>query len=402
LVNDYAEEMGPEVPKILCLPLFAALPQSMQQRVFSSAPPRTRKVILATNIAETSVTVTGVKFVVDCGRVKMKQFRNRLGLDSLLVKTISQSAATQRCGRAGREAPGICYRLYTEHAFSSMELNTIPEILRCDLADAILGMKARGIDDIMNFPFIDRPPREALERALLQLYQLGALAEDGKINETGKILAKLPLSPTLGRILVEAAKPEHDCLLEVIDIIACLSVENIFFNIITEEKKEEAEEARQELFRREGDHLTMLTTVRAYAAENTDRKAWCDKRFISHRAMRNVMDIRKQLRAQLQSINLLAGDSSSEIENAVNLDDNLKKSIMICLLKGFFANTARMMPDKSYKTMLGNQIVAIHPSSILFGRKVEAIVFSEFVFTTKSYARGVSAVQLSWVEEAMK
>jgi ATP-dependent RNA helicase DHR2 len=289
LVNDYAQGMDKDVPKLLCLPLFAALPQHAQQLIFTPTPPRTRKIILATNIAETSVTVPGVRFVIDSGKSKIKQFRNRLGLESLLVKPISKSAAIQRRGRAGREAPGQCYRLYTEEGYEAMEERTIPEILRCDLSHAILTMKARGVDDVVNFPFLDRPYREALEKALLQLLHLGCLNENGSISDLGLKVAKLPLTPTLGRVLVEAARPERDCLTEVIDIISALSVENVFLNLVTEERKEEAEAARRELYRREGDHMTLLVTVQRFAEENSDRKAWCERHFVSHRAMQNVM-----------------------------------------------------------------------------------------------------------------
>ncbi|KAJ4318253.1 Salivary acidic proline-rich phosphoprotein 1/2 [Neodidymelliopsis sp. IMI 364377] len=397
LVNDYAEGMDNEVPKLLVLPLFAALPQHAQQRIFEPTPVRTRKVILATNIAETSVTVPGVRYVIDCGKSKTKQFRSRLGLESLLVKPISKSAAIQRKGRAGREAPGQCYRLYTEQGYNEMEERTIPEILRCDLSQAILTMKARGVDDVLNFPFLDRPPREALEKALLHLLHLQALTEVGTISETGLKIAKFPLTPTLGRVLVEAAKPERDCLLDVIDIISALSVENVFLNLVTEERKEEAEEARRELFRREGDHMTLLVTVQRYAEEQSDRKAWCVRHFVSHRAMQNVMNVRKQLRQQCQQLKLLsAGDDYDSSPS-----EERTQAILACMLRGFISNTARMMPDGSYKTLNGNQTVAVHPGSVLFGRKVEAIVFNEFVFTGKAWARGVSSVQLDWVSEVL-
>lgn len=289
LVNEYAIGMDPSLPKILVLPLFAALPQAAQQRVFAPAPPRTRKVVLATNIAETSVTVSGVRYVVDCGKAKVKQFRTRLGLDSLLVKPISKSAAIQRKGRAGREAPGQCFRLYTEKDYLALDETNTPEILRCDLTQALLNMKARGVDDIVRFPFLTRPPREALEKALLQLLNIDALEDDGNISAIGLHLAKLPLSPTLGRVLLAASENGHDCLLDVIDIISCLSVENIFLNTTSEEKKEAAETARRDLYRREGDHLTMLSTVRAYAGENVDRKVWAERHLVSHRAMQSVM-----------------------------------------------------------------------------------------------------------------
>ncbi|KAF2011596.1 P-loop containing nucleoside triphosphate hydrolase protein [Aaosphaeria arxii CBS 175.79] len=394
LVNDYAEGMDKDVPKLLALPLFAALPQHAQQRIFEPTPNRTRKVILATNIAETSVTVPGVRFVIDCGKSKIKQFRNRLGLESLLVKPISKSAAIQRKGRAGREAPGQCYRLYTEEGYAEMEERTTPEILRCDLSHAILTMKARGIDDVLSFPFLDRPPREALEKALLQLLHLGALTDTGSITESGSRIAKLPLTPTLGRVLVEAV--EQDCLGDAIDIVSALSVENIFLNLVTEERKEEAEEARRELFRREGDHMTLLVTVQQYAEEHADRKLWCQKHFVSHRAMQNVMNIRKQLHEQCKRLGL------SVSEERPPPSDAHTKAILHCLLKGFISNTARLMPDSSYRTLMGNQTVSIHPSSVIFGRKTEGIVFTEFVFTGKAWARGVSAVQLDWITEVVE
>jgi len=398
LVNDYAEGMDKEMPKLLALPLFAALPQYAQQRIFEPTPFRTRKVILATNIAETSVTVPGVRFVIDCGKSKIKQFRNRLGLESLLVKPISRSAAIQRKGRAGREAPGQCYRLYTESSYKEMEERTTPEILRCDLSQAVLTMKARNVDNALNFPFLDPPPREALEKALLQLLHLQALTDSGGISDTGLKIAKFPLPPTLGRVLVEAAKAERDCLLDVIDIISALSVENIFLNLVTEERKEQAEEARRELYRREGDHLTLLVTVQKYAEERTDRKTWCEKHFVSHRAMQNVMNIRKQLQQQCKSLKLL---SSHETQSDSTPSEAKSEAILACMLRGFISNTARMMPDGSYKTLMGKQTVAIHPGSVLFGRKVEAIVFNEFVFTGKAWARGVSAVQLNWVTDVV-
>ncbi|KAL4785474.1 P-loop containing nucleoside triphosphate hydrolase protein [Aspergillus varians] len=400
LVNEYATGMDPALPKIQVLPLFAALPQVAQQRVFAPAPPRTRKIILATNIAETSVTVSGVRFVVDCGKAKIKQFRTRLGLDSLLVKPISKSAAIQRKGRAGREAAGQCYRLYTEKDYLSLDEVNTPEILRCDLSQALLNMKARGVDNVIEFPFLTRPPREALEKALLQLLSIEALEETGKISAIGSHIAKLPLTPTLGRVLLAASGFGPDCLTDVIDIISCLSVENIFQNTTSEEKKEAAEAARRDLYRREGDHLTMLTTVRAYASENTDRKAWAERHLVSHRAMQSVMDVRKQLTTQCRQAKLLPSTTESQ-DSSSSIREPSPIFILKSFLRGFSTNTARLVPDGSYRTVVGNQTVAIHPSSVLFGKKVEAILYNEFVFTNRSYARGVSAVQMDWVGEAL-
>ena len=398
LVKEYQLGMSPEVPKLLVLPLFAALPQAAQQRVFQPGPPKTRKVIISTNIAETSVTVSGVRFVIDCGKAKIKHFRSRIGLESLLVKPISKSAAIQRKGRAGREAPGKCYRLYTEKDYLSLDASITPEILRCDLSHPILTMRARGVEDVINFPFLDKPPREAMEKALLHLWMLGALTDSGSVSEIGSQIARFPLSVSLGRALIAAAEPDAACVEEAIDIIACLSVENAFLNLNSEEKREQAETARRELYKREGDHLTLLATVQAFAAEGSDRKVWADRHFVSHRAMRAVMDVRKQLRAMCQQMGILS-KAVAEIGASTAVSSETSVQILRSFLKGFAMNTAVLCPDGSYKTFVGKQTVAIHPSSVLFGRKVEAIMFNEFVFTKKSYARGVSAVQLDWIRE---
>lgn len=403
LVEEYAQNLTTDFPKMLVLPLFAALPQAAQQRIFQPAPPNTRKVILSTNIAETSVTVPGVRFVVDTGKAKVKHFRNRLGLDSLLVKQISKSSADQRKGRAGRESAGQCHRLYTEASYNSLDKENIPEILRGDLSAALLAMKARGVDDITTFGFLTPPPRESMEKALLQLLQLGALdPENGRISSIGRQISRLPLTPPLGRVIIEAARPDFDVLLPVIDIVACLSVENIFLNVDTEEVREQAQVARAQLLRRQGDHLTLLAAVQAYAAETSDRRRWAEDHLISHRAMQSVMDVRKQLIAQCKQARLLPRNAEGTAEEAAAVnEEEAQEKILKCFLRGFSNNVARLCPDGSYKTFVGNQTVAIHPSSVLFGRKLEAILYDEFVFTNKAYARGVSMVQIRWLEEAL-
>lgn len=398
LVKEHEKELRTDVPKLLILPLFAALPQDAQQAVFQHTPPNTRKIILATNIAETSVTVPGVRFVIDCGKAKIKHFRTEIGLESLLVKPISKSAAIQRMGRAGREAPGKCWRLYTEEDYLALPQSNTPEILRCDLSQAILTMQARGIYNIYSFPFLDRPRREAYEKALMHLFQLGALDETGRINEIGLQMAKLPLAGSLARTILAATEPELDCVSEVIDIIACFSVENIFQKTTSEESKEQAETARTAMYRREGDHLTLLATVQAYSVENADRKDWCRRHFVSHRAMRAVMDVRKQLRSLPQFTKSLSLDAPTRSVLTVELS----ACVLKCFIKGFAYNTALRLPDGSYKTIAGHQKVAIHPSSVLFGKPARAILFNEFVFTNKSYARGVSAVEMGWLEDAWR
>ncbi len=317
----------------------------------------------------------------------------------------------QRMGRAGREAPGKCYRLYTEKDYHSLDESTPPEILRCDLSQTILMIKARGVEDIMSFPFLSPPPREALEKALLQLHSLGALGETGAISDLGRQMAQMPLTPALSRALLAAATPEMDCLLEVIDIISSLTVENVFLPLISEDHKEEAEAARKQLYRREGDHLTLLTTVQQYALETTDRRNWARRHFVSHRAMRAVMvrwsenrndsakttqDVRKQLHAICHSQGLLP----AEVDVSPITSPERATIILKCFLTGFAGNTARMSADGSYTTVADHHPIAIHPSSTLYGRRVEAMMYHEHVFTTKGYAKCVSAVQMDWVMEA--
>ncbi|KAI9722429.1 MAG: putative ATP-dependent RNA helicase dhr2 [Chrysothrix sp. TS-e1954] len=405
IVNEHASAMSPDLPKILALPLFAALPRAAQDLIFSPAPKFTRKVILSTNIAETSVTISGIRHVIDTGLAKVKEHRPTLSLDSLLVKPISKSSATQRKGRAGRDAPGKCYRLYTEQTYLGLEKVTQPEIVRCDLASAILTIKARHKNiDILSFPFLTPPSPQSLRKALMHLYRLGALDGEGAITDPiGLQMARLPLPPSLARILITAAHPSYDVLNDAIDIVAALTSETIFLPLSSDEKIEAATTARRELIKREGDHLTLLSTVQAYAAENADRKEWSKTHFISHRAMQNAMNVRKQLRSQCASLHIStapAPAATQSSEQAQHLPRSTR--LLRALLHSSPTNIARMTRDGSYRTIEGNQAVSIHPSSVLFGRKLEAVVYDELVFTGrgKTCMRGVSAVELGWLVEA--
>ena len=432
LINETAGYMDlTKVPKILPLPLYASLPQHMQDRVFMPAPLHTRKIILATNIAETSITVPGVRHVIDTGKAKMKQYRPKLGLESLLVTAISKSSAMQRKGRAGREAKGKCYRLYTESTYNSLVDNSVPEILRMDVSSSVLILKARGQDDVLGFDYLDSPSRDSLIKALETLFSLGALDNTGKITAIGHKMAKLPLLPNLAKVLISAMEPEFiDVVSEVVDIISALSEEGILMNIpftASDEVREKIENARRPLVRREGDHLMLLNVIRGYLRESGQtRKEWADDRMISVRAMKAVIEVRKQLRQICTSAaNLPAGSAPlfpEQVDQEENLSPEKGARILQCFLKGFFANTARLVPDGSYRTVLASQTVSVHPSSILFvggrgtsmsgasageegglleqRRKVEAIMYHEFVYTTKPFARGVSAVQMDWLVDA--
>ncbi|KAH6660130.1 P-loop containing nucleoside triphosphate hydrolase protein [Truncatella angustata] len=402
-IEEYGASLASDVPKIIACPLYGQLSVQAQQAAFQPAPTRfTRKVILATNIAETSVTVPGVRHVIDGGKAKVKQFRSRLGLESLLAKPISKSSALQRAGRAGREGPGKCFRLYTKETYEAMKDADLPEILRNDVLGAVLTMKARGINDVFSFPLMDFPDVDSVEKALIQLHFLGAIGDDGAITDIGRKIALFPVTAPYGRVLLAAADPEYDCLLEVIDIIACItSGETIFHQLNMEEEQQETEDMRKALYRREGDILTYLTTMQQYTAEHADRVDWCKKRKVNVRNMRQALNIRNQLRSQCLKDKLLKEKPEPDPVPFVPMAPERAEALLKCFLKGFVTKCALLAPDGSYVTTQGKHIVAIHPSSVLHGQKKEAIMFLEHVFTQKNYAKKVSAIQADWVIEAL-
>ncbi|KAM3516927.1 hypothetical protein NHJ13051_009451 [Beauveria bassiana] len=404
VIEEYSTSLASNVPKLKAIPLYGQLSIEAQSEAFVPLKRSfTRKVVLATNIAETSVTVPGVRYVVDGGKAKIKQFRPRLGMESLLAKPISKSSAIQRTGRAGREGPGKCYRLYTEPSFNSLRLADLPEILRNDALGAILMMKARGIRDVLSFPLMDAPETEAIERALVHLHFLGALNDDGSITSTGETMAKFPLAASLSAVLLGAAKPEYDCVLEVIDVISCITAgEDIFLAVHLEEGQEAIEESRKELQRREGDIITYLTAMQQYTAENADRNEWCQKRKLNIRTMKQALNIRRQLRGMCLKEKLLRETPPGDPQPFAPVSPQRAEALLKCFLRGFAMKTAMLAPDSSYVTCQGKHVVAIHPASVLHGRKVEAIMFLEHVYTNKNYAKKVSAIQATWVVEALE
>jgi ATP-dependent RNA helicase DHR2 len=404
LVEQFAESLEKALPKIKVLPLYGHLSVEQQQAAFApTKEKRTRKVVLATNIAETSVTVPGVLFVIDCGKAKIKRYRPRLGLQSLLVCPISKSSAIQRKGRAGREAPGKCFRLYTEAEYLKLPETDLPEILRSDVAEAVLKMKARGVLDVTSFPLMDPPDIDAIEKALLTLHSIRALDDNGELNKIGHKIARFPLPAAYGRVLVAAAEPKADCLLEAIDVISCLTAgDDIFRQPKSEEEREEVEESRQELFRREGDILTYLTTMQKYAAEQTNRVEWCEKRLVSSRDMKQAIDIRRQLRNLCVDLEMLIEKPLPDPQPFVPTSVERGEMLLKCFTSAFAMKTASLQPNGSYLTTQGKNIIAIHPSSVLHGRKTEAIMFLEHVYTQKNYGKKVSAIQMNWIAEALE
>ncbi|KND02764.1 ATP-dependent helicase HrpA [Spizellomyces punctatus DAOM BR117] len=384
LIEENARNLPPKCPKIIVTPIYAKLPADQQAKVFEPTPPGTRKIILSTNVAETSITISGIRYVVDTGMAKVRSYNSKIGMESLVVQPISKASARQRSGRAGREAPGFCYRLYSEEAFDSLPEDSEPEIMRCNLASVILLLKASGVDDVVGFDYMDRPSRDSIIRALEQLYALGALNDDGRLSSLGRQMAELPLDPVYSKILIQSKA--FKCTKEVISIIAMLSVDLVFYT--PNDKREQAGQARKRFMNYDGDHITLYNVLKGYQSVHGDA-GWCTENFISGRSLKQALDIRKQLVTFAERMGI-----DTSVSCGTDFDPILK-----CFLTGCFQNVALRTPTGEYKTMIGNQTVFIHPSSVLFGKKPVAVLYNELMHTTRQYMRNISVIQPQWLLE---
>ncbi|KAM2994202.1 hypothetical protein FF2_046203 [Malus domestica] len=376
--------LGKNVPELIILPVYSALPSEMQSRIFDPAPPGKRKVVVATNIAEASLTIDGIFYVIDPGFAKQNVYNPKQGLDSLVITPISQASAKQRAGRAGRTGPGKCYRLYTESAYrNEMSPTSIPEIQRINLGTTTLTMKAIGINDLLSFDFMDPPSPQALISAMEQLYSLGALDEEGLLTKLGRKMAEFPLDPPLSKMLL--ASVDLGCSDEILTIIAMIQTGNIFYR--PREKQAQADQKRAKFFQPEGDHLTLLAVYEAWKAKNFSGP-WCFENFVQSRSLRRAQDVRKQLLSIMDKYKL----------DVVSAGKNFTK-IRKAITAGFFFHGARKDPQEGYRTLVENQPVYIHPSSALFQRQPDWVIYHELVMTTKEYMREVTVVDPKWLVE---
>jgi pre-mRNA-splicing factor ATP-dependent RNA helicase DHX38/PRP16 len=274
-----------DAPPLAILPIYSQLPSDLQAKIFHKAPDGIRKCVVATNIAETSLTVDGIMFVVDAGYCKLKVFNPRIGMDALQVFPISQANANQRSGRAGRTGSGQCYRLYTELAYKNeMLTSTVPEIQRTNLSNVVLLLKSLGIQDLLLFHFMDPPPQDNILNSMYQLWILGALDNTGKLTDIGRQMVEFPLDPALSKMLIVSV--EMKCSAEVLIIVSMLSVPSIFFR--PKGKEEESDMAREKFQVPESDHLTYLHVFQQWKMNNYSAK-WCNDHYIHIKAMRKVI-----------------------------------------------------------------------------------------------------------------
>lgn len=378
-------------------PLYGSLPPHMQQRIFDPAPPPRRpggrpgrKVIVSTNIAETSLTIDGIVYVVDPGFSKQKIYNPRIRVESLLVSPISKASAQQRAGRAGRTRPGKCFRLYTEGAFKKELIeSTYPEILRSNLSSTVLELKKLGVDDLVHFDLMDPPAPETLMRALEELNYLACLDDDGNLTQLGRLASDFPLDPALAVMLISS--PEFYCSNEILSITALLSVPQVFVRPPAQRKR--ADEMKNLFAHPDGDHLTMLNVYHAYRSNEAQEnpKQWCHDHFLSQRALQSADNVRSQLLRIMERQDLEMMSTSFE-------DKKYYENIRRALCAGFFMQVAKKDTGgkSQYLTIKDNQNVLLHPSTVL-AHEAEWVLYNEFVLTTKNYIRTVTAVKPEWL-----
>lgn len=374
------------IPDLIVLPVYAAMPSEMQSRIFDPAPPNGRKVILATNIAETSVTIDGIYYVVDPGFVKINAYDPKLGMDSLQISPISQAQANQRAGRAGRTGPGKCFRLYTQQAYEvEMLPNTIPEIQRQNLSHTILMLKAMGINDLLNFDFMDPPPANTMLTALEELYQLSALDDEGLLTRLGRKMADFPMEPAMAKVLISSV--DKHCSEEILTIIAMLSVQAVFYR--PREKKDAADQKHAKFKDQSGDHLTLLNVYNGWARASFSSH-WCTTNFIQERSLKRAREVRKQL------VTIIQQRYKHRLESCgMNTED-----VRRVLCTGYFRNAARKDPQEGYKTLVESTAVFLHPSSSLFFKPAEYVIYHTLLLTSKEYMTCVSTIDPKWLVEA--
>ncbi len=370
---------------LVVLPAHGSLSPEDQVKVFGVYPGK-RKVVLATNIAETSITIDGLVYVIDGGLIKETHFDPSVGMQSLDAVEHSKAGCEQRSGRAGRTQPGVCYRLYTKTNYDRRPAFTEPEIKRMSLAGVVLAMEALEIPNIKDFDFIDPPDAQMFKEAYETLEVLGAIEKDKSgLTPIGVEMAALPLEPRVSRMVIEAKK--HGCVEDVATIAAFMSVGRSVF-ARPKEKEREADRAHFQFKNPQSDMLTFLKVWRKYEASNFNRD-WCFKNFLMSKTLQEVKNIRSQLLQKL---------SRSGVSIAQSSDDD---AVLRCVAAGLAYNLLHHGGRHDYmgveRSLYG---IYVHPGSSVFGHaNPEWMVAAEVVETTKRYARMCSIVKTQWLPE---
>ncbi|KAI8096032.1 P-loop containing nucleoside triphosphate hydrolase protein [Thamnidium elegans] len=431
-----------EVKNAVVYPLHASLETFDQKAVFELPRRGDRKVVFATNVAQTSVTIPGIRYVVDSGFVKEKSYDPNTGMDALLVTEISQAAAIQRAGRAGRTAPGKAFRLYSEDSFNQLLPNTIPEIQRSSLLGTVLSLKKLNIVDVLNFAFIDPPEETLVRNALKQLYLLEAIDEEGKITKLGDQMSYFPLSPALARVLISSAE-ENKCSYEVVIIVSMLAGDLDLFRTPRikdgEEEVNRAETCKLKLAHHTGDHMTYLNVWKEWK-RNDKSKKWCKENYINAKVLDIAANVRIQLMDVMDKLKLkivhgpvikrkLKSSSTGKIRTRRVGENDHGESvdpvpILESFLTGYFTNIANKgahrsvfshyAPDEhlsieSSNNILSTTLVALHLHPLcslsnnldrnnLQFSELDWVMYSNITYTNKAVMKGVSKILWDWVK----
>ncbi|XP_024598978.1 probable ATP-dependent RNA helicase DHX35 isoform X1 [Neophocaena asiaeorientalis asiaeorientalis] len=367
------------------LPMYAGLPSFEQMKVFERVSRTVRKVIVATNVAETSITISGIVYVIDCGFVKLRAYNPRTAIECLVVVPVSQASASQRAGRGGRSRSGKCYRLYTEEAFDQLPQSTVPEMQRSNLAPVILQLKALGIDNVLRFHFMSPPPAQSMVQALELLYALGGLDKDCRLTEPlGMRIAEFPLNPMFAKMLLESGN--FGCSQEILSIAAMMQIQNVF--VVPSNQKSQAIRVHRKFAVEEGDHLTMLNVYEAFI-KHSKNSQWCQEHFLNYKGLVRAVTVREQLKKLLVKFQVPKKSSEGDPD-----------PVLRCIVSGFFANAARFHSTGAYRTIRDDHELHIHPASVLYAEKPPRwVIYNEVIQTSKYYMRDVTAIESAWLLE---
>lgn len=386
-INDTLEGLKHLEESHALLPLFGRLPAPAQRAIFK--PARKRKIIVATNVAETSITVPGIRFVVDTGLARISRYNPRSGTTSLRVERISQASCEQRRGRCGRIGPGTCIRLYSEEDFNRREAFTPPEIQRSNLAEVILQMQDLQLGDPAVFPFIDPPPANALRDGYRLLEELGAFSAPGRLSKNGRLMAKLPLDPRIARIVLEAG--QQQALQECVILAAALSIQDP--RIRPPEQEGKADAAHRVFKDKRSDFLSLLAIWQQLHQEgktvgSAKLSRFCKTHFLSWLRMREWMDVYEQI------VRLL----KLQRQFRPNQEPAEYEAIHKALTSGFLRNICHKKEKNTYLAAGGREVV-LFPGSALYNKGPQWVVAAEFVETSQLFARSVAAIEVDWLEE---
>ena len=393
-VSERSAQLAADAKSLLPLPLYAGLSTEQQMYVFEEAPINHRKVIFSTNIAEASVTINGIVYVIDTGFVKLRAYNPRSGIETLTATPVSKAAAAQRAGRSGRTKPGKCFRLYTEEAYQGLPDANVPEIQRSNLAPFVLQLKALGIDNVLRFDFLTPPPAELMTKALELLYSLGALDDYAKLTRPlGLRMAELAVEPMMAKTLLSASS--FGCLSEILTIAAMTSLGGSVW-IEHDGERKKTESARRKFAVEEGDHLTLLNVYQTFVTKGRKESRFCRDNLLNFKALTQAVSIRAQLKRYLERFELNVDESLA----GHSTQNNKAEQIRRCLTTGYFAHAARMQADGTFRNVSGSTVLHAHPSSLMFNRRADWVIFHEITETgDKTFIRDITKIEKGWLLE---